>query len=311
MKLGKDTFILNYTNKGVPIAMSGRVIRAGRVFLADVRSCSTKHPASFLGSGAIQCSSLSSVSAPASQTHGSRPPWRYPRTGPLVTHHQQRRTLFIQTELTPNVDALKFRPNCEVKPAHITAPFVEYLSPRSTISPPYPSPLASRLMDLDGISSIFYGPDFITVTKLPDANWAHIKPEVFALITEAVTNGAPFVNVAENEGIAAQEEGATEGEDSLAYNEKDSEVVGMIKELLDTRIRPAIQDDGGDVEFCGFEDGQVKLKLRGACRTCDSSTVTLKDSIERMLMHYVSTFFSSYHASFFLTCHCLVFSVHI
>jgi Fe-S cluster biogenesis protein NfuA len=82
-------------------------------------------------------------------------------------------------------------------------------------------------------------------------------------------------------------------QDSLAYDENDSEVVGMIKELLETRVRPAIQEDGGDIEFRGFEDGYVMLKLRGACRTCDSSTVTLKNGIEGMLMHYVSFFISS------------------
>ena len=141
-------------------------------------------------------------------------------------------------------------------------------------------------MNIDGITSVFYGADFITVTKATDANWAHVKPEVFSLITEAVTSGAPIVNITENKSGEAGQEGSEE--DSLSYNENDSEVVGMIKELLETRIRPAIQEDGGDIEFRGFVDGQVLLKLRGACRTCDSSTVTLKNGIEGMLMHYVS-----------------------
>lgn len=141
-------------------------------------------------------------------------------------------------------------------------------------------------MNIDGVTSVFYGADFITVTKSTDVNWAHIKPEVFALITEAMTSGVQIVNVTENKsGENGQE--STE-EDSLGYNENDSEVVGMIKELLETRIRPSIQEDGGDIEFRGFEGGQVLLKLRGACRTCDSSTVTLKNGIEGMLMHYVS-----------------------
>ena len=140
---------------------------------------------------------------------------------------------------------------------------------------------------MDGVSSIFYGVDFITVTKAADANWAHIKPEVFSLITEAVTSGEQLVNTVERTGTADGQEG---GEDTLAENAEDSEVVAMIKELLETRIRPAIQEDGGDIEFRGFEDGMVNLKLRGACRTCDSSTVTLKNGIESMLMHYVSYF---------------------
>lgn len=144
-------------------------------------------------------------------------------------------------------------------------------------------------MNIDGVTSVFYGTDFITVTKSADANWAHIRPEVFSLITETITSGQTIVNVVERkEGEESSQE--SDEKDSLAYDENDSEVVGMIKELLETRIRPAIQEDGGDIEFRGFEDGIVKLKLRGACRTCDSSTVTLKNGIEGMLMHYVSLF---------------------
>ncbi|KAL1901473.1 hypothetical protein Sste5346_001880 [Sporothrix stenoceras] len=201
-----------------------------------------------------------------------------------------RRSIFIQTENTPNADALKFLPNHQVLPEGIAAPFIEYLSPRATIAPPYPSPLAAQLMNVDGVTAVFYGSDFITVTKAQDANWAHIRPEVFALITEAITSGQQIVRPAA-EATASAASGEAGGPptevDSLQYDENDSEVVGMIKELLETRIRPAIQEDGGDIEFRGFEDGTVKLKLRGACRTCDSSTVTLKNGIESMLMHYI------------------------
>lgn len=109
---------------------------------------------------------------------------------------------------------------------------------------------------------------------------------MFSLITEAVTTGSPIVNTVSSS--SDQDEGQSAADaDTLAYNEEDDEVVGMIKELLETRIRPAIQEDGGDIEFRGFHDGQVLLKLRGACRTCDSSTVTLKNGIEQMLMHYI------------------------
>lgn len=182
--------------------------------------------------------------------------------------------------------ALKFLPNCQILPQELSSPFLEYLNPRSTVAPPYPSPLAARLLSIDGINSVFYGPDFITITKAADANWAHVKPEVFSLITEAVNSGEQIVSRTDDKSSPAGEHG--NAPDSLAYDEKDGEVVGMIKELLETRIRPAIQDDGGDLEFCGFEDGKVLLKLRGACRTCDSSTVTLRNGIESMLMHYVS-----------------------
>jgi Fe-S cluster biogenesis protein NfuA len=210
----------------------------------------------------------------------ARPPRRASRNVPSGA-----RTIFIQTENTPNPDALKFLPNHRVLPEEISAPFIEYLNPRSTIAPPYPSPLAAKLMNIDGVTSVFYGADFITVTKASDANWAHVRPEIFALITEAITSGEKMVNPVEREAGQPNVE-----QDSLAYDENDSEVVGMIKELLETRIRPAIQDDGGDIDFRGFEDGYVSLKLRGACRTCDSSTVTLKNGIEGMLMHYVSCF---------------------
>ncbi len=139
---------------------------------------------------------------------------------------------------------------------------------------------------MDGVTSVFYGLDFITVTKASDARWAHVKPEVFSLITEAVTSGEQIVNTVDDQSSESGQEGAAP--DTLRYDENDGEVVGMIKELLETRIRPAIQEDGGDIEFRGFEKGNVLLKLRGACRTCDSSTVTLKNGIESMLMHYVS-----------------------
>ncbi|EPS27952.1 hypothetical protein PDE_02897 [Penicillium oxalicum 114-2] len=195
-----------------------------------------------------------------------------------------KRTIFIQTENTPNPDALKFIPNHRVLPEDFPTTFLEYLSPRSTLSPPHPSPLAAKLLDVEGVTSVFYGPDFITVTKSSDAQWAHIKPEIFSLITQAVTAGETIVTTVESVNADGTQDSAS---DSLSYNEDDDEVVSMIKELLETRIRPAIQEDGGDIELRGFEDGIVLLKLRGACRTCDSSTVTLKNGIESMLMHYI------------------------
>ncbi|KXT14640.1 hypothetical protein AC579_3674 [Pseudocercospora musae] len=196
---------------------------------------------------------------------------------------QAKRSIFIQTEDTPNADALKFIPNHQILPEDFPSSFVEYLSPRSTLAPPNPSPLASSLMNVDGVTSVFYGRDYITVTKDSSTPWVHVKPEVFSLITEAVTNGQPIVNVVESK---TGDQGQSSGEEAT-YDPEDEEVVGMIQELLETRIRPAIQEDGGDIEFRGFHDGQVMLKLRGACRTCDSSTVTLKNGIESMLMHYI------------------------
>ena len=196
-----------------------------------------------------------------------------------------RRSIYIQTQSTPNASALKFLPDHPVLPEGFPSTFLEYNSPRSTLAAPHPSPLAARLLDVDGVSSVFYGPDFITVTKAEDVNWAHVKPEIFSLITEAITTGEALVNTVDKSTSEDGQGGL--GEDSLAANDEDDEVVAMIKELLETRIRPAIQEDGGDIEFRGFENGLVSLKLRGACRTCDSSTVTLKNGIESMLMHYI------------------------
>lgn len=161
---------------------------------------------------------------------------------------------------------------------------LEFLSPRSTIAGPNTSPLAARLLGIDGITSVFYGPDFITVTKAAEANWAHLKPEVFSLISEAFASGEEIVHITKSYPSSYHDD---ETPDRPADSNNDSEVVALIKEMLDTRIRPAIQDDGGDIEFRGFKNGKVLLKLRGACRTCDSSTVTLRNGIETMLKHYV------------------------
>ncbi|KAI8634124.1 HIRA-interacting protein 5 [Xylariaceae sp. FL1651] len=242
-----------------------------------------------------RCSRLCAVMKARSAHTSSRSLGLAPRARPTISLSRFSiprgvRNIFIQTENTPNPDALKFLPNHRVIPPEVGVPFIEYLSARSTIAPPYPSALAAQLMNTDGVTSVFYGADFITVTKAPDANWAHIRPEIFSLITEAITSGQQLVTVKEGTGAAAGEGGQQGQEverDSLAYDENDDEVIGMIKELLETRIRPAIQEDGGDIEFRGFKDGYVMLKLRGACRTCDSSTVTLKNGIEGMLMHYI------------------------
>ncbi|MCJ1320834.1 hypothetical protein MMC15_006175 [Xylographa vitiligo] len=228
---------------------------------------------------------IPAITASSAQRRPALQPLHQPVPFPQPTVLSGSRTIFIQTESTPNADALKFLPNHPILPDGLSSPFLEYLSPRSTLAAPHPSPLAAQLLNIDGITSVFYGPDFITVTKATETNWAHVKPEVFSLITEAVTSGAQIVKTVDRSSGDKGQEGTEQ--DSLSFDENDSEVVGMIKELLETRIRPAIQEDGGDIEFRGFENGTVLLKLRGACRTCDSSTVTLKNGIESMLMHYI------------------------
>ncbi len=179
--------------------------------------------------------------------------------------------MFIQTESTPNDNSLKFIPGVPVS----TNGTQEFLDLRSAL----PSPLATRLLTIDGVTAVLFGPDFVTCSVDDPVQWSILKPEIFATLMEHFSSGAPLFK----EG----QEG--DGAEDTRILDSDSELVGMIKELLDTRVRPAIQEDGGDIEYRGFEEGSglVKLKLKGSCRGCSSSSVTLKNGIERMLMHYV------------------------
>ncbi|XP_065879785.1 nifU-like protein 4, mitochondrial [Euphorbia lathyris] len=183
----------------------------------------------------------------------------------------QRRTMFIQTQSTPNPSSLMFYPGKSV----MEVGSADFPNARSALN----SPLAKALYGIDGISRVFFGSDFVTVTKSDDASWDFLKPEIFAAIMDFYSSGQPLF--LDSQTAAAKD---------TAINEDDSETVAMIKELLETRIRPAVQDDGGDIEYRGFdpETGIVKLKMQGACSGCPSSSVTLKSGIENMLMHYVS-----------------------
>lgn len=180
--------------------------------------------------------------------------------------------MFIQTESTPNDDSLKFIPGVDV----MKEGTAEFVDTRSALV----SPLAIRLMGIDGITAVFYGPDFVTVSKVNDVTWSVVKPEVYATLMEHFSSGAPL--------FRSEEDRVNAGPQDTRILDTDSETVAMIKELLDTRVRPAIMEDGGDIEYRGFTDeGIVEVKLKGSCRGCSSSAVTLKSGIERMLMHYV------------------------
>ena len=135
--------------------------------------------------------------------------------------------------------------------------------------------LARRLFDVDGVTRVFLGSDFVTVTKADDADWALLRPRVLGAIMEHYLSGLPVL------------EGAAEGEHGEDFDAADQEVVAQIKELLDTRVRPAVAGDGGDITFHGFRDGIVKLRMQGACSGCPSSRATLKHGVENMLRHYV------------------------
>ncbi|KAF7797800.1 hypothetical protein EIP86_009005 [Pleurotus ostreatoroseus] len=184
----------------------------------------------------------------------------------------QNRSMFIQTETTPNEDSLKFIPGVPV----MEDGTAEFIDTRSALK----SPLAIRLMGIEGVTEVFYGPDFVTVSKDSENTWAVLKPEIYSILMEFFSSGQPL--------FRSEEDRESAGPQDTRILDTDSETVAMIKELLETRVRPAIMEDGGDIEYRGFTDeGIVQVKLKGSCRGCDSSTVTLKSGIERMLMHYI------------------------
>nr|CAG4637201.1 EOG090X0A0R [Ceriodaphnia reticulata] len=177
--------------------------------------------------------------------------------------------MFIQTQDTPNPNSLKFIPGVPVLESE-TMDF-------PNVAAAHCSPLAKLLFRIEGVKSVFLGPDFITITKIDEeTEWQTIKPEVFATIMDFFTSGLPVIN-----------EGATKDNENTTGNEEDDETVMMIKELLDSRIRPTVQEDGGDLEFKSFKDGIVYLKLQGSCTSCPSSMVTLKNGVQNMLQFYI------------------------
>jgi Fe-S cluster biogenesis protein NfuA len=176
--------------------------------------------------------------------------------------------MFIQTEATPNPATLKFLPGKTVLESG-TADF-----PSGTEAGG--SPLAERLFAVPGVSGVFLGSDFITVTKA-DGEWQHLKPAVLGAIMEHFLSGAPTLR-----GEAADQKGGEE-----FFDEADAGTVETIKELLETRVRPAVAQDGGDITFQGYRDGIVYLHMRGSCAGCPSSTATLRHGIQNLLRHFV------------------------
>ncbi len=174
--------------------------------------------------------------------------------------------MFIQTEPTPNPASLKFLPGRDV----LGTGTAEYRSADEATD----SPLAERLFALPNVGGVFLGADFITVTKT-EGDWPHLKPVILGAIMEHFMSGMPVINRAQ---------AASDGDD---YSADDAETVGIIKELLETRVRPAVAQDGGDITFHGYRDGIVYLNMRGACSGCPSSTATLKHGIENLLRHFV------------------------
>ena len=175
--------------------------------------------------------------------------------------------MFIQTESTPNPATLKFLPGQTVLEAG-TADF-------PTAEAATKSPLAERLFKVQGVTGVFFGNDFVTVTKADGNEWDHMKPAILGAIMEHFQSGKPVML------------GEAQASGHAEHDGEDAEIVGQIKELLDTRVRPAVAQDGGDITFHGFERGVVYLHMQGACAGCPSSTMTLKMGIENLLKHYV------------------------
>lgn len=173
--------------------------------------------------------------------------------------------MFIQTESTPNPLTLKLIPGIPVLAGGHTA-FYTHAAAAS------PSPLATSLFKVEGVTAVFLGADFITVTRAPDAAWETLKPELLTTVMDHFIAGKPVMN---------------ESASFAAVAEEDTELTRQIRELIDTRVRPAVAQDGGDIIYRGFHDGIVQLELHGACAGCPSSTATLKQGIENMLKHYV------------------------
>ncbi len=177
--------------------------------------------------------------------------------------------MFIQTETTPNPATLKFLPGQDVLGTG-TADFKDEETAQV-------SPLAGRIFRVPGVAGVFLGSDFVTVTKDGATEWDHIKPAILGAIMEHFQSGQPVMMGASSGGHA--EVTAEDGEDGA--------IISQIKELLDTRVRPAVARDGGDITFHGFERGVVYLHMQGACAGCPSSTYTLKMGIENLLRHYI------------------------
>ena len=174
--------------------------------------------------------------------------------------------MFIETEGTPNPETLKFLPGRDIL-GDKTADFAD--ADAALISP-----LAEALFGLEGVARVFLGGDFVTITKTPVVEWQALKPQVLGLLMEHLVNDRPILR--ENVTLEAED-----------VDPADAEIVAHIKELLDTRIRPAVASDGGDIIFRGFRDGVVSLLMQGSCAGCPSSTATLKHGIENMLKHYI------------------------
>ena len=180
--------------------------------------------------------------------------------------------MLIETETTPNPATLKFLPGRPV----MTGGTRDFANPEEAEA----SPLAEALFDLGDVEGVFFGSDFVSVTAAPGAEWRDLKPDVLSVLLDHFSGDMPLFRPGSAAGIAIDDE-------ALADDPEDADIVSQIKELIDTRVRPAVANDGGDIVYRGFQRGTVFLKMQGACSGCPSSTATLKQGIEQLLKYYV------------------------
>ena len=183
--------------------------------------------------------------------------------------------MFIETETTPNPATLKFLPGREVMPVGTR----EFTSPEDAEA----SPVAEALFSLGDVTGVFFGSSFVSVTAAPGVEWPTLKPQVVSILLDHFVSGAPLFAGGDASGFAVP----AEGEDDFGDDPADADIVVQIKDLIETRVRPAVANDGGDIVYRGFREGVVSLSMQGACSGCPSSTATLKHGIESLLKHYV------------------------
>ncbi len=184
--------------------------------------------------------------------------------------------MFIETETTPNPASLKFLPGRQVMPSGTR----EFATPEAAEA----SPLAQAIFDTGEVVNVFFGADFVSVTAAPGVSWSELKPMVVSILLDHFVSEAPLFAGGDASGISVPAE-----DEALLVEEnpENADIVAQINELLETRVRPAVAGDGGDIAYRGFKDGVVYLTLQGACSGCPSSTATLKHGIEGLLKHYV------------------------
>lgn len=199
-----------------------------------------------------------------------------------VVIRRHLRTLFIQSENTPNENALIFKFDESLLPLALREKTFDFASVSAAIK----SPLASKLFEMEAVRNVFIADKFVTVSKDANAEWQHVKPFIFSVLTDFITLQKPILN----RSLEAPDDSFNSDSSALntvKFDAAHKETVAMIAELFDSRIRPAIQQDGGDLEFLAYDDGVVSVRLQGSCKSCSSSVVTLKGGVENMLKHYI------------------------